>query len=167
MVAASINQKDTSNGNLTIRETTLLPNIRGIGPLIALLFCPTMELKCDETKTRYISFISGLGYNAKDKRPIFEEHDSIFHLDVELTSDDFGMVSCVLSVSHIHDSRIRIQSSFRIKSIHSFLLLLQINQLRYCFDTLLFRMNGQLKNERISAENKVKIMIKIKELILT
>lgn len=100
MVAASINRNDSSAGNLTIRETTLLPNIRGIGPLIALLFCPTMELKRDETSTRYISFISGLGYNKKEKRPIFEEHDSIFHLDVELTDEDFGMVSGSFCLFH-------------------------------------------------------------------
>lgn len=93
VVAAAISKNDSNSGNLIIRETTLLPPIRGIGPLIALMFCPTMELKRDETKTRYISFISGLGYNKKDKRPIFEEHDSIFHLDVELTHEDFAIVS--------------------------------------------------------------------------
>lgn len=95
MVAAAINTRDSSSGSLTIRETTLLPNIRGIGPLIALLFCPTMELKRDETKARYISFVSGLGYNNKEKHPIFEEHDSNFHLDVELTGEDFAVVSFI------------------------------------------------------------------------
>lgn len=58
-----------------------------------------MELKRDRTNTRYISFISGLGYNKKEKRPIFEEHDSDFHLDVELTGEDFAMV--IFFVKHL------------------------------------------------------------------
>lgn len=93
MVAAAINQSNTLDFNLIVRETTLLPNIRGIGTLINLLFCPLMEIKRDKTKSRYTSVITGLGYDHKEKTPIFEEHDCVFNLDFELTQDDLDMVS--------------------------------------------------------------------------
>ena len=92
MVAANINQSDKNERNLTVRETTLMPNIRGFGPLMALIFCPLMEVKLDSTKSRYVSMITGLGYNHAMKMPVFEEHDSIFHLNVELTPKDIQMV---------------------------------------------------------------------------
>lgn len=38
--------------------------------------------------------------------------------------------------------------------------------MRYCFDSLLYTLEGQQKNENISQKNKIQLMIKIKELII-
>lgn len=91
MVAASV--CDTSNkNNLSVRQTTLMPNIRGFGPLMALIFCPTMEIKRDKSKSRYIAIRTGLGYDEVKQRPIFEEHDIVFNLDVEIFLEDIEEV---------------------------------------------------------------------------
>lgn len=42
LVAASVTQG--KNNNLTVRHTTLMPNIRGFGPIVASIFCPTMVM---------------------------------------------------------------------------------------------------------------------------
>lgn len=70
-----------------------MPNIRGFGPLMALIFCPTMQVKCNEEKTYYTAVRTGLGYDNKKNRPIFEEHDVTFNLDVEITQNDISLVS--------------------------------------------------------------------------
>lgn len=92
MVAAHISQKGSSDREGTAHETTLLPNIRGFGPLMAMIFCPAMDLKRDEYNSRYISVRTGLGYNEDKKCPYFPEHDMIFPLDFELTEDDIALV---------------------------------------------------------------------------
>lgn len=92
LVAASITQGQDSS-RLTIRQTTLMPNIRGFGPIIASIFCPKMEVQRDECKNRYVSLITGLGYDYEQKRPLFQEQDMVFNLDVELTCDDFTLVN--------------------------------------------------------------------------
>lgn len=92
MVAAAISQSDLKASTLILRETTLMPDIRGFGPLMALLFSPTMELKRDKGKYRYTSILTGLGYDPEKKRPIYDEHDMIMHLDVVITTEDIEKV---------------------------------------------------------------------------
>lgn len=93
IVAASVSLGDKNSQKLTLRETTLMPNIKGFGPLIAMLFAPIIHLKHDQTKSRYKSFIAGLGYDKEKNHAIFEEHDCIFDLDVEFTQADFDQVN--------------------------------------------------------------------------
>lgn len=90
---AAAHSKRNNEGHITINETTLLPNIRGFGPLMALIFSPSTDLKRDQTKSRYISILTGLGYSREDKVSLFPEHDALFHLDFELTNDDISSVS--------------------------------------------------------------------------
>lgn len=59
---------------------------------MAMIFCPTMELKRDATSTRYSSIVAGLGWDAHRKKPIYEENDLTFNLDVEITPDDIEKV---------------------------------------------------------------------------
>lgn len=93
MVAASVSQGQGQSESLILRQTTLMPNIRGFGPMIASIFCPRMEVKRDECKNRFVSLITGLGYDKNKRRPFFEEQDMIFNLDVELTDSDFKIVN--------------------------------------------------------------------------
>lgn len=69
-----------------------MTNIRGFGPLMALIFCPTMQVKTDATNSYYTALRTGLGYNHQKKMPIFLEHDIHFKLDVEITQHDIEIV---------------------------------------------------------------------------
>lgn len=98
MVAAHINQFGGANKGFNIQETTLLPSIRGFGALVAMIFCPAMDLKRDKWKSRYISVRTGLGYDSEKAAPYFVEHDTIFPLDFELTEVDLCHVRLSLAL---------------------------------------------------------------------
>lgn len=93
LIAATVCYTDPSKKNISLRYTTQMPNIRGFGPLMALIFCPTMHVKCNREQTHYTAIRTGLGYNYAKKRPIFEEHDIVFNLNVEITQHDIELVS--------------------------------------------------------------------------
>lgn len=93
MVAAHISQQGTLGKGITIHETTLLPNIRGFGPIMAMIFCKEMDLKRDKWNSRYVSVRTGLGYNEDNESPYFPEHDLMYQLDFDLTADDISLVS--------------------------------------------------------------------------
>lgn len=58
-----------------------------------MIFCPSMDMKRDEWKSRFISVRTGLGYNDEKKCPYYAEHDAVFPLDFEFTADDLNLVS--------------------------------------------------------------------------
>lgn len=66
--------------------------------MVAAIFCPKLELKRDEIKSRYISLLTGLGCNRETSRPVFEEHDTVFSLDVEFTTQDISEVRLKTSI---------------------------------------------------------------------
>lgn len=90
VVAASVTE---SNERLTARGTTLMPNIHGFGALMAMLFCPTMQIKCNKIRTKYISLLAGLGFNPHTMESYFEEHDMVISLDVAILKDDIRIVN--------------------------------------------------------------------------
>lgn len=91
VVAAHMSQKGVEDKAYVLHETTLLPNIRGFGTLVAMIFSPRMHLKRDNGKTRFTSVLTGLGYT-KEKGPIFPQHDNIFYLDFALGVEDLNLV---------------------------------------------------------------------------
>lgn len=93
MVAAQISTRGTNEQECTVHETTLLPSIRGFGPLMAMIFAPAIDLKRDEDKSRFVSLRAGLGYNEDKGCPYYAEHDTLFPLDFEFTYDDMVLVS--------------------------------------------------------------------------
>lgn len=92
LVAASVIGKGT-NRRLALRQTTLMPNIRCFGPLMAMIFSPCVQVQHSKDKTRYVSLLSGLGYNFQFNRPIYEEHDATFDLDHIIDKEDFEIVN--------------------------------------------------------------------------
>ncbi|XP_047033672.1 probable ATP-dependent RNA helicase spindle-E isoform X2 [Helicoverpa zea] len=80
------------NTRLTLRHTTLMPNIPGLPAILALLFCPVAELRRNAAGTRYVSALCGLG-SAECGRPYLPEHDLLVDIDADLTVDDIGLVS--------------------------------------------------------------------------
>lgn len=97
MVAAYSSTRGNSDEECTVHETTLLPSIRGFGPLMAMIFCPAMDLKLDQYSSRYISVRTGLGYNDDKNCPYYPDHDTVFPLDFEFTESDLMLVSIVLA----------------------------------------------------------------------
>ncbi len=89
-VAASVAESRAKN--LTIRETTEMPAIPGLAVLMTLIFCPVMQLRRDEKRTRYTSVLAGMGFNKNTERPYFGEHDILMRVDVQLLPDDFAEV---------------------------------------------------------------------------
>ncbi|XP_034118566.1 probable ATP-dependent RNA helicase spindle-E [Drosophila albomicans] len=91
VVAASVS--DTSGDKLTARGTTLMPNIHGFTALMTMLFCPTMQIKCNKERTKYVCVLAGLGFNPKTMQSHFEEHDMVVNLDVAVLEDDIRIIN--------------------------------------------------------------------------
>ncbi|GAB0093242.1 Probable ATP-dependent RNA helicase spindle-E [Sergentomyia squamirostris] len=80
-------------GDLNLINTTLMPNIPGILPLLALIFCPTAEFQRDADNSRFISILTGLGTKPGSKIPLFEEHDMQIPLDVKIDHEDIESIN--------------------------------------------------------------------------
>ncbi|XP_034834084.1 probable ATP-dependent RNA helicase spindle-E [Maniola hyperantus] len=91
LVAADVGQNELSS-KLTLRHTTLLPNIRGLPAIISLLFCPEAELRRANDKSRYVSVLCGLGSD-EDESPRFPEHDLLVNIDADLSVSDIGLIN--------------------------------------------------------------------------
>ncbi|XP_047033671.1 probable ATP-dependent RNA helicase spindle-E isoform X1 [Helicoverpa zea] len=87
------------NTRLTLRHTTLMPNIPGLPAILALLFCPVAELRRNAAGTRYVSALCGLG-SAECGRPYLPEHDLLVDIDADLTVDDIGLIN---HIRHLMD----------------------------------------------------------------
>ncbi|XP_028166135.1 probable ATP-dependent RNA helicase spindle-E [Ostrinia furnacalis] len=98
VVAADVGQNQAQS-KLTLRHTTLMPNIPGLPGIMALLFCPVAELRRDPDGTRYVSALCGLGSNA-DARPYFPEHDLLVNIDADLSVEDIGHIN---HIRHLMD----------------------------------------------------------------
>uniref|UniRef100_A0A1B0CMA6 Probable ATP-dependent RNA helicase spindle-E n=2 Tax=Lutzomyia longipalpis TaxID=7200 RepID=A0A1B0CMA6_LUTLO len=85
--------KKSASGELSLLNTTIMPNIPGILPLMALIFCPTAEFCRNVDNTRFISILTGLGTKPGTKVPMFEEHDMQIPLDVKIDHDDIECIN--------------------------------------------------------------------------
>lgn len=79
--------------HITIRQTTMMPNIPGLDVILALIFAPTAELRRDKTKSKFISVLTGLGYDENLKRPYYAERDASLLIDVCLTEEDLDRIN--------------------------------------------------------------------------
>nr|CAD7200042.1 unnamed protein product [Timema douglasi] len=87
LVAATVEENSSSTG-LILRNTTLMPNIHGFPALMALLFAPRAEIRVNDTRTKYIGALCGLGYDIDTDMPLFPEHDMEVRFDVEINIQD-------------------------------------------------------------------------------
>lgn len=96
IVATSISTS-SQNQELTLRNSTIMPNIEGFASIMSILFGPIVEIHRDETKTRYTNALCGLGYeNVGDCcRPYFSSHDLSINFDVTLNDKDMERVSII------------------------------------------------------------------------
>ncbi|XP_016969045.1 probable ATP-dependent RNA helicase spindle-E [Drosophila rhopaloa] len=93
MIVAHTTVESTNGQILTARGTTLMPNVHGFGALMVMLFCPTMQMKCNKDGTKYVSILAGLGCDPKTMEPYFEEHDMVINLDVNILEDDLNLIN--------------------------------------------------------------------------
>ena len=92
LVAASVSET-ANKSTVCARQTTLMPNVPGFAALMAMIFCPYMELLQDSTKSQYVSVLCGLGYDKVTKQPYYADHDISLNLDAEITTADLELVS--------------------------------------------------------------------------
>lgn len=129
LVAAGISEMQ-DGGSIVARATTLMPNIHGFGALMTLLFCPTVQTKCNKNRNKYAALLAGLGYNERTGKPLYGEHDVILNLDVALDQEDFLWVG--------KKRKKKIFMYVVNLAFFSLLFSLQINNLRYCMDSVLY-----------------------------
>lgn len=99
LVGVSANQND-EHSSITVRQTTLMPNIRGFAPLMAAIFAPKMKLLRNDRKYNYIRMITGLGCD-KNNVCLSQNTTMTFDLDVELKNTD---IETVISWEHFTSS---------------------------------------------------------------
>lgn len=92
LVAVNVTEQ-VSSQKLIARSVSLMPNIHGFGALMAMIFAPQMQLKRNKDMSRYTAVLCGLGFDSVTKHSIFEEHDILLHLDVELTTQDIELIN--------------------------------------------------------------------------
>lgn len=92
LVAASVTQNPKGD-KLCLRNTTRMPNARGLTSLLALIFAPRIELKRNNLGNRYVGALCGLGFHPITKASLFPEHDMPITFDVDITNDDLCDVS--------------------------------------------------------------------------
>ncbi|KAF2901431.1 hypothetical protein ILUMI_04755 [Ignelater luminosus] len=92
IVAAHIGQNATGS-SLSLRHTTLMPNIHGLPMLMSLLFCPIMETKPTENGSRFAAILCGLGTFEDGHRSLYPPHDICLILDTDLTDEDLNMIN--------------------------------------------------------------------------
>lgn len=94
-VAVSTHQHDEGS-TVTVRNTTLMPNIRLFAPLMAAIFAPKMKLRRNKENTKYIAMLTGLGCDGRGVC-LSSQTNIKFDLDVELTNNDVDTVSLISS----------------------------------------------------------------------
>lgn len=87
-VTATQNGEDSA---ATVRQTTIMPNIRLFGPLMAAIFAPRMKLMPNKSKTHYIKMMTGLGCDSNGVC-LSKDTSMMFNLDVELKNSDIETV---------------------------------------------------------------------------
>lgn len=92
LVAGHVSMSSNS-GKVLCRNTTLMPNIKAFGIIMALVFSPKIELRCEGQMDLYTGAICGIGYNEKDKKSYDPDTDMELAFDVIITAEDIKKVN--------------------------------------------------------------------------
>ncbi|XP_076825905.1 ATP-dependent RNA helicase TDRD9-like [Clavelina lepadiformis] len=102
MVASEIgNIRD--DGSMLARNTTLLPNIPELLPLLCVLFAPVVEFRVDPNQTRYIGAVCGLGARQFKKRwlSLLPDHDIVVHFKTHFNNQDITDINTLRMLINI------------------------------------------------------------------
>ncbi|XP_050083849.1 probable ATP-dependent RNA helicase spindle-E [Anopheles aquasalis] len=103
VIATGINENPISQ-KLTIRQTTIMPNIPGMPALMTLIFAHRCVLKMDDEGTRVCGVLGGLGCDPNTGTSYYPEHDLSLPVDVEITQDD---ITDINALRYIMDSMLQ------------------------------------------------------------
>ncbi|KAG5674853.1 hypothetical protein PVAND_004798 [Polypedilum vanderplanki] len=81
------------NQNVRCREVTKMPSIPGLAVILALIFAPYAEIRRDSDANRYVSILTGLGFDEENSRPYFVERDASLAIDFALTPDEINKIN--------------------------------------------------------------------------
>lgn len=93
LLVASLVSQNTTGTFLTLRNTTLMPNIAGLTAIVCLIFSPKIELRRNQSGSHYIGALCGLGYNPSNRAALLPEHDMEVYFDTEISIEDMQNVS--------------------------------------------------------------------------
>lgn len=91
-LVAALATKTDDDSCITVRQTTLMPNMNGFAPLMAAIFAPRICLIRNKFNTAYCKMTAGLGCDENGKA-ISSNSDLTFDLDAEITNNDLIEVS--------------------------------------------------------------------------
>lgn len=94
MIAAHIRINNAGNV-LLVRDSTIMPSIRGLPALCSMLFAPTMELRRDKKKSRLTGALCGLGWDPFTKQSVLPDHDIEVTFDSNVTLQDIKEINGV------------------------------------------------------------------------
>ncbi|CAK1553904.1 unnamed protein product [Leptosia nina] len=114
LVAAEVGQNELSS-KVTLRHTTLMPNIPGLPAILAMLFCPEAELRRDSAGSRYVSVLCGLGSTVQG-HPYFPEHDVLVNIDADFSVDD---ISDINHIRYLMDLSMQLKSGLDVEQDES------------------------------------------------
>lgn len=75
-----------------LRDTTLMPSLPGMLPIVSMLFAPKIELRTKPGAEHYTGMICGLGYDRKTKAAFYPEHDMEIIFDTAFSLADLQEV---------------------------------------------------------------------------
>lgn len=88
----SANTVKSRNGTV-LHDTTIIPDIPGIAVLLAMMFAPNVIFRRNANRTMYECVQFGLGGDPVTNKPIFQEHDCVLPVNIELDKTDFTDVN--------------------------------------------------------------------------
>ncbi|KAK7866118.1 hypothetical protein R5R35_011634 [Gryllus longicercus] len=92
LVAACVGE-NPDHDRLTVRNTTLMPNIHGLSSLIYLVFAPTIELRRSPDGSTYTGALCGLGADPQTGVSYFPDHDMEVTFDTVITLEDIKNIN--------------------------------------------------------------------------
>lgn len=92
VIAASVTQNAGTN-RLTLRNTTIMPNIHGLSSLVCLIFAPRVELRVDTERRQLTGAVCGLGFEPESGAAFFPENDLEVLFDTKITLMDIEVVN--------------------------------------------------------------------------
>uniref|UniRef100_A0A8C6IWB9 RNA helicase n=2 Tax=Melopsittacus undulatus TaxID=13146 RepID=A0A8C6IWB9_MELUD len=87
LVSASVSANATGT-TVILEETSLMPRIPGLLPLLSMLFAPAIELRVDKNGKYFTGVLCGLGWSQTSGAPLLPENDMELTFDVHFGVED-------------------------------------------------------------------------------
>ncbi|XP_065540773.1 ATP-dependent RNA helicase TDRD9 isoform X3 [Lathamus discolor] len=92
LVSASVSANATGSA-VILEETSLMPPIPGLLPLLSMLFAPAIELRVDKSGRHFTGVLCGLGWSQTYGAPLLPENDMELTFDVHFGVEDISEIN--------------------------------------------------------------------------